>query len=133
MPAFVEVILNAPQFVDELDKLKTGISDSGVNLTQNRFLELEVPYPPLDEQAAIVEAVEDQLSVIDHLESNLDAKLKNAQALRQSALRHAFSGKLVPQAKRRSAENQKSRRRQRPAQQTTARLSAGFAKRKIAR
>jgi type I restriction enzyme, S subunit len=97
LPAFVEVVLNAPQFVDELDKLKTGISDSGVNLTQNRFLELEVPYPALDEQTAIVEAVEDQLSVIDHLDSGIDAKLKNGQALRQSILRHAFSGKLVPQ------------------------------------
>ncbi len=53
--------------------------------------------PPFAEQEAIVEAVEDQLSVIDHLEADLDAKLKSAQALRQSILRHAFTGKLVPQ------------------------------------
>jgi type I restriction enzyme S subunit len=96
-PAFLEVALNAPQVIDELDKLKTGISDSGVNLTQDRFAELLVPYPPLPEQDAIVEAVEDQLSVIDHLETELDAKLKSAVALRQSILRHAFTGQLVPQ------------------------------------
>ena len=58
---------------------------------------MEFPLPPLDEQEAIVDAVEDQLSVIDHLESDLAAKLTSAQALRQSILRHAFSGKLVPQ------------------------------------
>jgi type I restriction enzyme S subunit len=97
LPAFLEVVLNAPQIVDELDKLKTGISDSGVNLTQNRFSELMVPYPSIADQNAIVEAVEDQLSVIDHLKADLDAKLKSTQALRQAIVRHAFAGKLVPQ------------------------------------
>lgn len=58
---------------------------------------LVFPVPPLDEQAAIVEAVEDQLSVTDHLEGDLEAKLKSAQALRQSILRYAFTGQLVPQ------------------------------------
>jgi type I restriction enzyme, S subunit len=45
----------------------------------------------------MVELVEDQLSVIDHLESGLDAKLKSAQALRQAILRRAFAGELAPQ------------------------------------
>jgi len=31
------------------------------------------------------------------LESDLDAKLKNAQSLCQAILRHAFTGQLVPQ------------------------------------
>ncbi len=53
--------------------------------------------PPLPEQEAIVEAVEDQLSVTDHLDADVEAKLMSAQALRQSILRHAFEGKLVPQ------------------------------------
>jgi type I restriction enzyme S subunit len=56
-----------------------------------------VAIPPLEEQEAIVDAIEDQLSVIDHLEVDLETKLTNAQALRQSILRQAFSGKLVPQ------------------------------------
>jgi type I restriction enzyme S subunit len=59
--------------------------------------EIHFPLPPLDEQEAVVESVEDQLSVIDHLESDLQTKLKNAQALRQSILRDAFAGTLVPQ------------------------------------
>ena len=96
-PAFLEVVLNAPHIVTALDKLKTGINDSGLNLTQDRFADLLVPFPPPAEQEAIVEAVEDQLSVIEHLEADLEAKLKSAQALRQSILRHAFTGQLVPQ------------------------------------
>ena len=58
---------------------------------------LVLSLPPTDEQQAIVEAVEDQLSVLDHIEADLETKLKTAQALRQSILRHAFTGRLVPQ------------------------------------
>ena len=84
--------------------LHSGRFRRGANITTNiahlvaeRFSPIEFPLPPAAEQEAIVEAVEDQLSVIDHLEADLDAKLKSAQALRQSILRHAFTGKLVPQ------------------------------------
>jgi type I restriction enzyme S subunit len=56
-----------------------------------------IPLPPIDEQHAIADEISDQLSVIDHLESDLEAKLKSAQALRQSILKAAFEGKLVPQ------------------------------------
>ncbi len=53
--------------------------------------------PPIEEQEAIVEVVEDQLSVIDHLEADLGIRLKSAQSLHQSILRSAFSGQLVEQ------------------------------------
>lgn len=58
---------------------------------------IQFPLPSLVEQEVIVETVEDQLSVIDHLEADLDTKLKSAQSLRQAILRHAFTGQLVPQ------------------------------------
>lgn len=61
------------------------------------LVHLALPIPPLSEQEAITEAVEAQLSVIDHLESDLEAKLESAQALRQSILKAAFEGKLIPQ------------------------------------
>lgn len=67
------------------------------NINNEILRSIAVPLPPNLEQIAIVEVVEDQLSVIDHLEADLEAKLKSAQALRQSILRHAFEGKLVPQ------------------------------------
>jgi type I restriction enzyme S subunit len=67
------------------------------NLNLSIVREIVLPLPPGEEQEMIVEAVEDQLSVIDHLESDLGSKLKGAQALRQSILKAAFEGKLVPQ------------------------------------
>ena len=73
-------------------------STSGLyTLNVDKIKRLPIALPPTTEQEAIFEAVEGQLSVIDHLESSLDARLSNAQALSQSILRYAFSGKLVPQ------------------------------------
>ncbi len=67
------------------------------NLNLGMVRSIPVPLPPRAEQDAIVEAVEEQISLIDHLERDLDTRLKSAQALRQSILRHAFTGQLVPQ------------------------------------
>ena len=53
--------------------------------------------PSLPEQHRIVSEVEHRLSVADAVEATVDAELKRSDALRQSILKQAFSGKLVPQ------------------------------------
>lgn len=93
-PAFLELILNAPRIVDEVNKLKTGISDSGVNLTQKGFGELVIPLPRLSEQRKIVVEVERLLSVVDEIEAAVQLNLNRATRLRQSILQKAFSGQL---------------------------------------
>ena len=63
-----------------------------------QFLEkAHIPVPPLTEQEQIVSELERHLSVADEAEATIDAELKRAEHLRQSILKHAFSGKLVPQ------------------------------------
>jgi len=81
------------QQIERIAKTTAGIW----KISQPDLGACHVPLPPTAEQEAIVDAVEDQLSVIDHLEADIEAKLKSAQSLRQSILRHAFTGKLVPQ------------------------------------
>ena len=58
---------------------------------------LVVPLPPLAEQRRIVAEVERRLSVIQQAEAAVEASLIRAERLRQSILKQAFSGKLVPQ------------------------------------
>jgi type I restriction enzyme S subunit len=58
---------------------------------------LTVSLPPLAEQRRIVAEAERRLSVIDELESVVDANLKRAERLRHAILKRAFEGKLVPQ------------------------------------
>ena len=66
-------------------------------ISRNFPLKVNVPIPSLTEQEQIVFELERHLSVADAIEATLDAELKRAERLRQSILKHAFSGKLVPQ------------------------------------
>ena len=66
-------------------------------ISRNFPLKVTVPIPSLTEQEQIVSELERHLSVADEIEVILDAELKRAERLRQSILKHAFSGKLVPQ------------------------------------
>lgn len=56
-----------------------------------------VPIAPLAEQQQIVALAEERLSQIDAAEKTIDAELIRAKRLRQSILKRAFEGKLVPQ------------------------------------
>lgn len=49
------------------------------------------------EQEAIVSEIESRLSVCDKIEESIEQSLQQAEALRQSILKKAFEGKLVPQ------------------------------------
>jgi type I restriction enzyme, S subunit len=53
--------------------------------------------PPLLEQARIVKEIDRQLSIIDQVDNAVSLELKRSARLRQSVLRRAFQGTLVPQ------------------------------------
>lgn len=56
-----------------------------------------VPLPPFTEQKRIVTEIDRHLSVLTQIETSIVDNLARAERLRQSILRRAFSGKLVPQ------------------------------------
>jgi len=97
LSSFLSLALNSPDYSNEIEKMKTGISDSGVNLTQKGFLQLSIKLPPITEQNSIVSEIESRLSVCDKIEESIEQSLKHAESLRQSILKKAFEGKLVPQ------------------------------------
>ena len=66
------------------------------NLNLKVLSDLAVPLPPLAEQHRLVAEVERLLSVINQTETTVEANLTRAERLRQSILKEAFSGKLVP-------------------------------------
>ncbi|MET9595636.1 restriction endonuclease subunit S [Streptomyces sp. NPDC006516] len=89
-PRFLELYLLSPDAQRVIDGMKTGISDSGLNLTKDRFLGLKVPVFPLPEQQRIVEVLEDYISRLDAGVDYLDAAERRLGSLRRALLNDAF-------------------------------------------
>lgn len=66
-------------------------------ITGAQLKQIPIPLPPLPEQHQIVSEIETRFSVADKIERTVDHSLKQAERLRQSILKKAFEGKLVPQ------------------------------------
>lgn len=66
------------------------------HLGAGRFAEIEFPLPPVEEQAAIIEEVDRHFSVIEAAEKAIDMSLQRAARVRQSILKRAYEGRLVP-------------------------------------
>ena len=73
------------------------LSSGGVqpNLNLGIVKKTQLPFPPLEEQHQIVQEIESRLSVADKMEESIVQSLQQAEALRQSILKKAFSGELV--------------------------------------
>ena len=73
-------------------------STSGLyTLSVTKICSLPFPLAPLFEQQEIVAEVEQRFSVIDAAEREISHSHLRAARLRQSILKQAFEGKLVPQ------------------------------------
>lgn len=96
LPEYADTYVNSPLGT----KYMRGVasSTSGLHtLSVGKVRSIDFPLPPLAEQSAIVEAVNEKLSQIDGLEAEIERGLARASRLRQSILKAAFEGRLVPQ------------------------------------
>ena len=78
---------------DDLRRLSSGGVQPNLNL--GLIKETKVPLPSMSEQLKICGEVEQELSVIAELESQLSADIARAGRLRQSILARAFSDQLI--------------------------------------
>lgn len=67
------------------------------SLSMGTIRQIPVAIPPLEEQNRIVECVSEAITTVDHTFAHISTTIKRASRLRQSILKHAFEGKLVPQ------------------------------------
>jgi hypothetical protein len=80
---------------NDIRKLSSGGVQPNLNL--GIIKSTKIPFPPLEEQKVILSEIERQFSVIDQIEKTIEQSLVQAEKLRQSILKKAFQGKLVPQ------------------------------------
>ena len=92
---FLTNYLLSPEAQSTIHGKKVDVARANLSLTD--VSEFAVPLPPFLEQQAIGTEVESRLSIADEVEKTITVELKRAEQLRQSILKKAFSGKLVPQ------------------------------------
>ncbi len=96
LPEYALIVFRAYMHAGKFQKIGKHTTNIA-HLGAGRFATLEFPLPPLAEQEQIVAEVEAKLSNIMQMEETIEANLKRAEHERQSILREAFAGRLVPQ------------------------------------
>ncbi len=81
----------------QIMQLSTGNQESMRNIGQERIRSIVVPICSCAESEVVIESLAARLSEVDQLELTITTSLQQAEALRQSILKKAFSGQLVPQ------------------------------------
>ena len=81
-------------FLNPLNELQTGSSYPAVRDSDVFSQKISIP-KLFEEQHKIVQEIESRLSVADKMEESIVQSLQQAEALRQSILKKAFSGELV--------------------------------------
>jgi type I restriction enzyme S subunit len=95
---YLEYFLISGETKKAIDRMKTGISDSGLNLTQKRFFELAVPIAPLPEQKRIVDELDRRLSHLDAAIRGLVQGLRRIAVARTSIINAAMTGSVASPA-----------------------------------
>jgi len=94
-PELIYFVCVSPQFQKSI--IDNASSTTLPILNKSRFEILPIPLMSILEQKEIVSEIERRFSVADQIEKTVDQSLKQAERLRQSILKRAFEGKLVPQ------------------------------------
>lgn len=97
IPTYIELVLQSSPVRRFFRRKAQGISGTMPKIDQSVVQQTIVPLPPIAEQKRIVDFVQDQFSVIQYLETEIGTNLRKADSLRQSVLKNAFEGKLIPQ------------------------------------
>ena len=94
-PKYLAYLIRRQETQLEIDRMKTGINDSGLNLTHDRFSQLRLPLPPFPEQHRIVAKIEELFSELDAGTASLSRARAQLKTYCQALLKAAFEGKLT--------------------------------------
>lgn len=102
--SFLNHFLQSQEAWRAIDKMKTGGSESGLNLTHSRFRKLPLRIAPLPEQRAIVAKIEELFSSLDHGIAQLERVRAQLKVYRQAVLKKAFEGELTKEWRARQTD-----------------------------
>jgi len=88
---YLHKIICSPYFQHMIFEVQTGAGREG--LPKNKMDNILIPFPPLEEQKAIVEKVEALMQKCQALEQEIKSSEANAKMLMQAVLKEAFESK----------------------------------------
>ena len=94
-PHFYSLVLGSQRVKDFL--AASSIGTTMQNLNEGILNGVPVPVCSRHEQDEVFRLIEGQYSTLDHIEAAIDSEIAKSSILRQSILRKAFLGQLVPQ------------------------------------
>jgi type I restriction enzyme S subunit len=89
MSVFMHAAILSPYFQAKIEDAQTGAGREG--LPKNKMDQFLIPLPPLAEQAAIVERVEELMATCRELETEIENSRTHASQLLQAILKEAFT------------------------------------------
>lgn len=92
-PRYLDHLLRAPMLVQEYDSLSTGIRASRLRLYPKDFFNIMFPVPPLEEQQAILDALNSKFSAVDRLIAIKQAKIEKLEQYKRSLIYEYVTGK----------------------------------------
>lgn len=93
---FLFLYIQSPLVQNRIEKMQSG-STNQVELARKEIQTITITLPSLPDQKAIVAKIESAFAAADKAEQAISAALEQAKQLKQSILKRAFEGKLVPQ------------------------------------
>jgi type I restriction enzyme S subunit len=90
---YVEAFLQTEEARLAIEKMKTGSSDSGLNLTHDRFRQLAIPIAPLEVQRRIVAEIEKQFTRLQTGIATLQSIQAKLKRYRAAILKAACEGR----------------------------------------
>lgn len=94
-PDFIQKYFELCNSSRRIEKYFTGTTIK--HLTGNGLSKVPLPTCSTSEQIQTLQIIDEKLSEIDNLDQTITTALQQAETLRQSILKKAFSGQLVPQ------------------------------------
>lgn len=73
--------------------ISTGVGGTQINLSQNKIVAYPIAIPPIEEQQAIADYLDEKTAEIDNAITNIDKKIKAYKRLKQSLIDEVVTGK----------------------------------------
>ena len=92
-PVFIHFLLRNKKLAQEFERLSTGMRVGQWDLGIDDFLRVKIPFPPLAEQKAIADYLDEKCAAIDALVAEKEALIADLEAYKKSLIYETVTGK----------------------------------------